>query len=216
MQRIQDYVRLGYCSYVAGEVPLKKAQDLVRKFVQYYRVDLNQNARNRAKRKGEGVATFLMYRQKNAELIHWILLVSKGEHPAYKLERLRDAIDKQQRIKLTGYELVRLTREGAEKPSWTWQMTSENYQGWRDRIINTVRTGDVDKVEKMLQTLYATPGFSGSRKQVKKLAQLYKNEWVRSRGKEKRPSLQRMYYLNRQKSETESLYGLLGKNATSG
>lgn len=84
---------------------------------------------------------------------------------------------------LRAYE-KRLTayKSGARTTGWTWRYTAGAYQSWRDRLMSEVRagTGAESLLAQSIDTLYKTPGFRGSREQVKKLAQLLRAEWKRA------------------------------------
>ncbi|RJX30877.1 MAG: hypothetical protein C4516_09040 [Oxalobacter sp.] len=110
--------------------------------------------------------------------VFWILLVTDGEHPARQLERLADAATQEGRLTLTGYELVQLPRSGQTKPAWTWRMQDDTYQGWRLRLIAAARRHSA-LLESELRALAGTPGFAGSRVQLKKLGQLASGEHKR-------------------------------------
>lgn len=131
-----------------------------------------------------------------AAVVHWILLVTPGEHLAHQLERLRDATATAGRIALTGYELVQLPRPGQEQPAWTWRMQDDTYQGWRLRLVTAARrrlsllTGEVAQLAR-------TPGFAGCRAQSKKLMQLAASEWRRRHGDEPPLVVPRVPYVQR-------------------
>lgn len=205
MQRIADWVRVGYHHWTSGTVEADKAAALVRKFTRYYRIDLDRNRRARAKKAGEGCAVFLAW-ECSPGVLSWFLLVSAGDHPAHQLEKLRDALDPHGRITLTGYELVRATRAGAASPSWTWRMSPSTYEDWRRRIIETVRRGDALTIRQAIASLYRVPGFAGCRAHVKKCLNLFKAEWKRSRGSELFPAMPRLLpYVRRVESASVGL-----------
>ncbi|MFA7484163.1 MAG: hypothetical protein WC314_26950 [Vulcanimicrobiota bacterium] len=182
----------------------------MRKFARYYRIDLDRNRRARAKKAGEGCAVLLTW-ESSPGVLAWFLLVSPGDHPAHQLERLRDALDPQSRITLTGYELIRATRPGAAAPSWTWRMTASTYTDWRRRIIDMVRRGDGLTLRQAIVSLHRVPGFAGSRSQVKKCLTLLKAEWKRSRGSEALPALPKLLpYVRRVGSASVGLSAWLG------
>lgn len=193
MQRIADFVRLGYQYWTAGEIHAHRAARLADKFRTYYRVDLDRNRRARAKQHGNGCAVLLMH-PLDAVTLHWLLLVTPGEHPAHKLEQLRDASSR--RIRFDAYELVRHTRKGQSTPSWTWRLSDEAYEAWRDRIRATVRSGTDDDLRQLIQSLHRMPGFAGNRAQGKSLQRLLRGEWRRIR-RTPPPMLPRLWYLRR-------------------
>ncbi|MEW6384746.1 MAG: hypothetical protein AB1514_12400, partial [Pseudomonadota bacterium] len=111
------------------------------------------------------------------ETVSWCLLVTPGDHPAFRLETMADALTRP--IEVTGYELVRTTRTGKAKPVWSWRMTAETYQTWRDRILIAVRHRDLPACRQGWESLYSAPGFALIREQVGKLVQFFRREWER-------------------------------------
>lgn len=183
MQRTLDYVRLGYHWHISGSVPLARAPAFVRKFRDLYLVHLSADQRYRRKKQGLGNAVLLLWQAPEAPTaVTFILLVTDGDHPAHKLEQLKDAHHRNQHVTLTGYELVRLTKAGTENPVWTWRMTDASYEAWRLRIIRACRTEVQQPARQAWHSLYGTPGFSGARSQVGKLVALFRAEWKRSKG----------------------------------
>jgi hypothetical protein len=151
----------------------------------------DRNRRSRAKARGEGSA-YLLLQEIEAGRLLWVLLVSDGDHPAHRLERLRHALDPAQRLELFGYELVRMTKEGCDRPVWTWRMSAGTYEALRTRVIDTVRRGDAHTVRQLIASLYRSAGFRGVRSQVGKTVALLRAEWKRRRGTEALPRLPRL------------------------
>ena len=209
MQRIADYVRLGYRHYVLGEVPAGRAQALVDKLNRRYQVGQDRNQRARAKASGDGCAILLLYAppttsgkdagvpttRLHTPAIHWALLVTPGAHPAHTLERLKDAWQRDQRLPLTGYELVQLSRKDSARASWTWRMTGDTYEAWRERVIDIARKRTCSE-HVLFADLYAAPGFSGIRSQVGRIVGLFRREWKRHRS-EAFPKLPHLFYAQR-------------------
>ncbi len=79
MQRISDYVRLGFSDYVCGVVRAERASRFVRKMARFYRVDLgaDRNYRARLKAAGEGCAILFLY-SGQPDALSWFVLVSPG------------------------------------------------------------------------------------------------------------------------------------------
>jgi hypothetical protein len=113
--------------------------------------------------------------------ILWLLLVSDGEHPAAVVEKLWDAHAPGERIRLDGYELVQLPRKDSAKPAWTWRMTADKYQAWRERVIEGARKPALRAERDITQRLYSVPGFAGIRSQVGFIVGLWRKEWKRRR-----------------------------------
>ena len=208
MQRLSDFVRLGSYRWTSGECPLEggRVHALVRKFCALYRVDATRGQRLRMMRSGIASAHLLMYARRttngaNPRTILWFLLVSDGEHPASISEKLRDAHAPGERIRMGGYELVQLPRKDSVKPAWTWRMTVERYQSWRDRVVESARKPALRAERDITKKLYSTPGFAGVRSQVGFIVGLWRREWKRRRAaSEQFPQLPKLYYCQRLKS----------------
>jgi hypothetical protein len=204
LQSVSDAVRHGYRYYTTGSVSHTRASSWARKAARYYAVDLDRNRRARAKQRGEGCARLLFHEHAPGELT-WVLCCTAGDHPAHKLERLRDAHD--DRIVLFGCELVQQTRPGSAKPAWTWRMTADSYEAMRAEIISVARGRDSQRMRQLVHVLYGTPGFAGLRKQVGKLVALLRSERSRRLGRGAEPlSLPtRLHYVERTRVDTVPL-----------
>lgn len=196
MQRLADFVRLGYRHYVLGEVRPDRAWALASKFRRLYEVHLHRNQRARARANGEGSA-YALWWQPHADVIVFALLLTPGTHAAKHLEKLRDCGERSSRMSLGDYELVQRPREGKASPAWTWRFTDEAYDGWRARVLEVVRGGNDFTVRQLVEDLTATPGFAGVREQVKKLKALLRAEWRRRRAAQKVPELPRQRFVQR-------------------
>jgi hypothetical protein len=181
MQSVSDAVRLGYHHYATGSVTADRAASWARKACRYYGVDLDRNRRARAKLAGEGRAFLFLHENAPQELV-WALCCTDGDHPAHRLEQLRDA--RSEPITLSGYELVRMTRPGSAHPAWTWRFARPTYETRRAEVVDTARRGDPMRVRQLVHSLYAVPGFAGLRRQTGKLVALLRREWRRARGRD--------------------------------
>ena len=180
MQRIGDAVRSGALHYISGSIPLKKAPFLVQKFASRYHVNLSRIADHRARQAGENTARWLAWLDEPTGLVHWTLFYYPGKSICRE-ERWKNPFD--DRIHITNYELVRVTKAGAKKPVLTWRYTRDQYRNLHDQIVFTVR-GRQDKIlDQIIHSLHRSPGFSGVREQVKKLWQIVRAEWKRTRSK---------------------------------
>lgn len=204
MQRLADFVRLGYRHYVLGEVRPDRAWALASKFRRLYEVHLHRNQRARARANGEGSA-YVLWWQPHAESVVFALLLTPGQHAARQLEKLLDAAERDGRMTLGDYELVQRPRDGKAAPAWTWRLTEEAYEGWRARVLEVVRGGNDFVVQQLITDLTATPGFAGVREQVKKLKALFRAEWARRRGKQSMPTLPRQRFVQRLENKGQRL-----------
>lgn len=224
LQRLGDWVARGYVNWTTGLVGLERASRLVRKFAVAYGVNADRNERARRKRAGLGNAVLVLWRRTATDqTLSWWLLVTDGDHPAHLAERMRDAATTSSRIVVDGFELVRVTpcetkcaqsrydRPRPSRPNWTWRMDSQKYADWRESIIHAVRARISDRqIHDLLHMLFSSPGFSGVRHQVGKLAVLYRSEWKRIREREDVPPLPaRLGYVRRLPDEGMWLSTLL-------
>lgn len=200
MQRIADLVRTDHVNYASGEIPLRKLDSLYKKFAKFYNCHFGKLEASRYRKKGYASARFLAYLPEDSDKAHWILLVSYGDFEFAelgKLEKWRDAL--KDRINLTGYELVRITKPTEPKPVWTWRYIKSREQELRDAIVSAIRHRQELALSQLINTVWRSPGFAGVRDQVKKMGNLIKEEWKRSRtATEQMPEIpQRIGYVQR-------------------
>jgi hypothetical protein len=196
MQRISDLVRPGHSWYVQGRISFDKARTLVKKFEERYAISRTKLEASRARRVGLSSTRLLLLHQEGQTELDWILLHHRGDEPDAD-EKWRDAIS--DRINVTGYELVRLTKPAEPRPVWTWRYTRIRYDDLRNEFIECIRQRRQRDLEQLIHVTWRSPGFHGVREQVKKLRELIKAEWKRSRGsKEELPAIpERIGYLRR-------------------
>ena len=187
MQAISDAVCRGQTYYVSGVTSVEKLPNALSVFDLKYGAFADRNERARRKRSGVGnVTAVLLFDSKNNK-VDWLLLTTPpkvARHTIHETDKLKDSLTSGQRIEINGFELVRLTKKGIEKPRWTWRMTKSIFQVWRDYVIVTVRSRSHHRMENMLYQLASSPGFGGIRDQAKDLIKLYKAEVKRAGVKE--------------------------------
>jgi hypothetical protein len=219
MQRIADLVRTDHVYYVAGEIQLQKLDALYRKFAKFYNCHFGKLEASRYRKKGYASARFLAYLPDNADKAHWILLVSYGdfEFPELgKLEKWRNAL--KDRIEITGYELVRITKPTEPKPVWTWRYMKTREAEIRDAIVSAIRHRQDLALSQLINTVWKSPGFAGVRYQVKKMGNLIREEWKRSRAKtEPLPEIpQRIGYVQRLPNKGKYIKAILKEHGAGG
>lgn len=216
LQRCADLTRLGYHHFVSGLVPYDRAAAFARKFRDTYAVHLGKDARYRRKRARLGNAHLLLWmHDASAHELTFVLLVTDGDHPAHQLEHLRDARGAgRARLTITGYELVRRTRSGSAKPTWTWQMTSECYGRWRDRAIRIIRAKNDLELRQAWYSLHRVPGFAPIRQQAKNIERLMRGEWQRTRRGEFPFRHARIRYIQRLANKSMPLSAVLAAART--
>lgn len=197
MQRLGDLVRTGHVQYVEGSIDLAKAPFFAAKLDHLYRVGLTRLEASRRRKTGDAAFRLLMLTEESDKPIRWWLLRTVGNMPPEgHREKWRDAL--RDRIKMTGYELVRQPRPGKSVASWTWRYTKEREADLRDAIVRAVRTKRDDELRQLIHVIWRTPGFAAARAQVKKMGQLIVGEWKRNRGDDPMPELPtRMGYVRR-------------------
>lgn len=190
MQRLADYVRTGHQAYIQGTTETAKIFPTWEKLVQNNPVFNDRLKAFRAREKGEPTGRLLLYQnQKHPEKIHWFLLIHGTTDQLPAGEKWQHAEDPHHRIQFTGYELVRVTKEGASKPVWTWKYSQEKFQELRDYMVMAIRSRRDQDLKVLAESLFGTMGFSGSREQAKSLTKLAKDEWKRRRPGETMPDM---------------------------
>ena len=195
MQRTSDLARAGYTHHVGGVTTLDKLQGMADKFVERYRIDRDKSNAYKATQRGEAVARLLSWcDEKSPDRVHWVLMLKPEKVTAKdgtithrgggvvldQSEKWRDLTTASGRLTLTGYELVRETKEGKATPAWTWRYSKTRLEDLRSRIIGAIRNKADAELAILIRDIWATPGFSGARKQVKDIEFLIKAEWKRA------------------------------------
>jgi hypothetical protein len=219
MQRVADLVRTGHDSYIQGTVQLDKSSALFDKFDRQYDVSLDRVQAHRHRATGQASARLLFLNRlfpdenKKHEIL-WILLKTAGETSpaADNREKWRNA--KEDRIEIDSMELIRVSKAGRKNPVFTWRITKDKIVYFRNIIVLAIRNKRDDVLRQIILQLWSYPGFSGNREQIKKLSDLIKSEWKRSRTTcEKMPEIPaRLGYIRRIKDKTSRVSELI-KNA---
>lgn len=206
MQRIADHARAGYCFYVTGDCPVERGKELHYKFQRLYEILLDKDTRYRNRREKKAVFLFLAYQPANdpGAPITWVLLRTDGTMPvtADPMEKWRSINGSQaERLRLWDrYELRRHTRPKFSRPSWSWCIGRERYEGWHESIVQMIRRHQDRELERLLSDIKTAPGFALIREQLKNLFILVMTEWQRRR-KDPLPDLPRFVgYARRVKS----------------
>jgi hypothetical protein len=166
----------------------------VRKFRDLYLVHLPKDQRYRRKRAGLGNAHLVLWQPNiEAPMLTFTLLVTPGDHPAHRLEQLRDAYDRRQRLQVgADYELVQHTRTAAPptagaapgkapKASLSWRLTAEREQAYRDEFRDLIRRNAIRDLVVRWHSIHRIVGFALARRQVFALRSMARAEWKRSR-----------------------------------
>lgn len=190
MQRLADLARTGHVHYVRGEILPERAGYMAGKMDERFYVGLTRLEQSRRRKQGFSTFRLLILHQEGHPKLTWFLLRTDGKLPApAEHEKWRNLLV--DRIRLTGYELVRHTRPGATAPAWTWRYEKDHAQGLRDALLRAIRSKRDDELRQLIHEIWRTPGFAAARDQVKKFRQLILAEWKRSRGTDPKPEIPR-------------------------
>jgi len=184
MQRVADSVRVGAECYIQGATKLEKVPATLQRFGARYRVNLGRASDLRARQAGQDVGRWIGYLEERTGFVHWVLFYWPGAVPDPSERWMRPTVD---RLGHTGYELVRITKSGANRPVWTWRYTKRQYQGLRDQLTGAIRLRQDAIIDQTIHNLARSPGFSGVRTQVKQLWRLVAAEWKRTRSQSEAP-----------------------------
>jgi hypothetical protein len=179
MQRVARTVSDGATLYIQGSTRLENAAFKSVEFHKRFRINEAKHRAIQARKNGEPVHRWFAWTDYYG-WVHWVLLREPGKQLEIT-EKWRNVVD--DRIKSTGYELIRRTREGSQNPAWTWRYTREQEHALRDAVVTAIRRRHDAVVVQLIRTMRSTPGFAGAREQAKKWFALVRSEWTRSRSK---------------------------------
>jgi len=195
-QRIADFVRSGHSHYVQGKIAAEKYAKLHQKFSLRYDINRSHLQAFRARAKGLASYKLLGWWDEISRQVLWILLVHPGTDGLDPAENWRDV--HKDRVTFTGYELVRLTRSGYERPAYTWRYTKEALESLRFGCIQAIRHQNQEKIQYLIEMIWRSVGFRGVRDQVQGVAKLIRSEWSRRHGKSVPPPIpKRLGYVRR-------------------
>jgi hypothetical protein len=216
MQRIQDYVRTGHSLYIQGVLATAKVPAFAQKMATLHPIFDDKLKAFRAREKGEPTGRMMFWLPKSdSENAHWILLIHPAKADAEQPEKAKlapgekwkTAFHRDEKIGLTGYELVRQTKENAKKPVWTWRYRADRYDDLRDSLVLAIRSKRDQDVKRSLEVIWGSMGFSGSRSQAKALEKIFKEEWKRRRPGEVPPETPAGHGYLRRKADTGVFLG---------
>jgi hypothetical protein len=186
MQRVSDAVKAGAAYFIQGSTRLDKVPFLVQKFAARYPTNLTSRTDLAARKRGETVQRWIGYLD-DSGMVNWCLFVWPGKDFDQKSDQWRDP--KTQRIRHSGYELVRITKPGAKAPVLSWRYQKDRFELLHDEIVLVIRSRQDARLEQIIYSLHRSPGFAGVRQQVKKLWDIVRKEWKRTRSKEVMPEI---------------------------
>ena len=163
MQRIQTAVARGFTRWAAGFVRFDRAQALADKFAQIYHANPTPPIDMRLRRQGVARAKLFMLPTPQQLGLHWWLLVSAGTGPVTVREALHDATERDHRLSVADFELVRIPRAGAA--AWTWRIPVDEFET-RLAYASAIATHvDPSMAQSYVEHMRTWPGFSAVRAQ---------------------------------------------------
>jgi hypothetical protein len=219
MQRIADYATTGHHWYIKAKIPRIKAYDFHLKMIVNLPIYDDRRKAFRARKDGRPTARIFYWEPKDSDHFHVVILCQGKEEELKAMaksvgETIHHIQDKHHVLNLTNYELVQeqKTNDAGQKMVWTWRYEKAQYEDLRDLVVYSLRSRHDHDVKTLIKTISATIGFSGSRKQVKAIYQLYASEWSRHRANEPMPPLPKLVYWVRRKGDAASGHYLTKKD----
>lgn len=182
LQAIQKAAFNGYVHYTTGRVSVEKFPAFVKKINEQYQPNLTSQQNYRRKLKGLARAKFYCYpdeQDPSGLMIFFVIMITKGQHPAFELEQLQDLRLKKSRLIYSDYELI-------QKPSrdkqlhFTFKLTTEAYSYYLEKLRHAVRSKRQSAIALAIKHISNLSGFSGVRQQKKRLNRHYQGELKRS------------------------------------
>lgn len=180
MQRIADLVRTGHTRYITGDIPVNKAGFFAAKMDFHYGCYKTSMSQFYIRKAGNCSARLLFYYANGNPNLRWILLITLGNFLTPDSGHERWISVTEERVNITGYELVRYIRAGKTDPSWTWRYSKKREAEIRLAILTAIRRHHTHELLQIVDTIWRSPAFHGVREQVKKLESFIKAEWQRT------------------------------------
>lgn len=158
LQMIEHYVARESYFYVTGTVPSEKVVSLTEKFAARYPTILASSRERTAARKLKAARVNLFWWPRRFVDSWTFLLLSDRRLPD---ERMLDCRRSNARITISGWSstYVNTRRAGG---AWTWQLTDDTYQYWREQLGTAARDGRGEllqqRIDKLLRVNYMAGG----------------------------------------------------------
>lgn len=185
-----------YPYHVCADVPVKKLDAVVQKFIARYH-DLSRDRKHawRLRKSGQPSHKLIVFRPDTERDIQGFFVLLSSQ-PDASGEKWLDARERKSRIVVYDYELVRHTRAGQNKPSWTWRITADHYKHLHEQMRDAIDKRKDDWLLKWLRSTTHWPGFAGVRAQHYALKKSFYGRWNRTR-KGAPPEFPRLPYVTR-------------------
>ncbi len=184
-QKTLIYISRGYTRYVQGEIPADKIEKFALKISTKYLTEANKNQRYYRKSKNKGNAVLLIYPKYGEAVFHWWVLLTDGEHPAEKSEKIYAIGNARKRgIKLNlinDFEPIMQPSKGGA-PRWTCRLNQDAFNRFSNGIEIAIRHRKSDEeLKAIIKSFHRLSGFRGVRNQIGALRKKVIGEWRRNR-----------------------------------
>lgn len=168
-----------YC--VFSDVPVKKLESIKEKFLKRY-PDLlrSRNYAWKLRKKNLPSHRLVIFKPDGENDIEgfFVLMSSMPDNSG---EKWQDARERNSRVVVYGYELVRHTRPGKASPAWSWRISAAQYRHYVELLKDAVAKRKDQWLEQFIQGTRRWPGFALVRQQHRELGRVYYWHWKRTR-----------------------------------
>lgn len=189
-----------YPFYVSGELPIKKIDGVIEKFLTRY-PDLLRGRKYawRIRKKGIPSHKLIVYKPSGKKDIEafFVLMCSERYDPQ---ESFLDSKNRKTRLVVYGYELYRRTRKGKESPVWSFRIYKDTFKKMYKNMIDAIDNKKDKWLLDWIQSTKKWPGFAGVRKQHYALQRACFGRWLRVR-KNIPPEFPRLPYVTRRNAK---------------
>jgi hypothetical protein len=165
MQILQTAVARGFHRWTGGFVRFDRAEAFAEKLQAIYHANPSGPVDLRLRRQGVARVKLVMCAVPAHLGFRWWLLASEGTGLVTTRETLHDALDRDHRIALGDFELVRLPR-GA-RPAWTWRLPPAHFETLMAYAEAVATHRGPELAQAVIADMRRWPGFAGLRAQRK-------------------------------------------------
>ena len=170
MQIIATAVARGRSRHVSGHVRMDKVEALVAKLMDRYGANADPSRQRAQLRAGEARSTLILLANPAELQFAWWLLVTDGGGAVAEQEKLADAKQRDNRIYVAGFELVRMPAKNREdRTRWTWRLPSRRYEELMAHATALATHTAKDQAQALVDGMKAWPGFRGVSEQRREI-----------------------------------------------
>ena len=148
-----------------NDLPLSKLDLVVDKIKsQYPDLERDKFYAYRLRKAGKASHRLIVYQPETDKDIEGFFVLLSSQMDENK-KFWKEATNKETRLVVYGYELVKKTRPGASKPAWTWRINKTRFEKHKQQITNAVIQKKFDWLKEFAKSTKNWPGFSGVREQ---------------------------------------------------